>query len=264
MAVDDNGVRELLDAGEAAMGAETVLGAPQLVELYGRIGLDFAWVDYEHQCRSPYDTTRLENQVRAAEAGGTSLIVRLPTGEPALVRKALDAGVRTVVVPRVETAEEVCRVVRAGRFSVAGTRGDRGLGNGRVNGWGTATEGYPAREDDSVSIGVMIETAAAVENVEAILSTPELGFVFLGAWDLSHALGQPMDTGHPVVREAIERVRSAARRADVPLGGFFPDHDAVGAALEEGYQLLLVGNEMLVVEEAFSDVLRAVDDGSSR
>src|SRR6056297_399993 len=109
----ENGLRRALEAGETVFGAAAATYSPTVVEILGDVGLDYVWIDLEHGGPSPYDSTALAELTRAAEAGGIELLVRLPKPEPALVRKVLDAGVRTVLLPRIETAEQLRPAVEA-------------------------------------------------------------------------------------------------------------------------------------------------------
>lgn len=119
--------RTRLEGGEVAVGAVARTPTPTLVEVYGDVGLDFVFLDYEHAGGpSPEDTRTLENLVRAAELTGIEPLVRIPEGHPPLVRKVLETGVRTLLVPRVEAAAEVREAVAATRFSFDGGVGDAG------------------------------------------------------------------------------------------------------------------------------------------
>jgi 2-dehydro-3-deoxyglucarate aldolase len=251
-----NGLKARLDAGEVALGAEVTTGSPTLIEVLGDAGVDFVWADLEHQGGSPYDSDAVEHRIRAAEVAETELVLRLPAVDPPAIRKVLDAGVRTVLVPRVETAEEVRRAVRAARFWVEGEPGDRGLGKGRANRWGTDMAGYVQRQDESVLVGAMIENLAAVDDIEDIVSVPGLGFVFVGPWDISQAAGHPMATDHQAVADAVETVRAACRGADLPYGGYFPDPDDARAAAQKGAQILLVGDDVSAVKRTVSERLQ--------
>jgi 2-dehydro-3-deoxyglucarate aldolase len=109
----------------------------------------------------------------------------------------------------------------------------------------------------------MIETAAAVENVEELAAVPELGFAFVGPADLSVSLGHPFEKDHPEVRDAIETVREACLDADVPLGWVTDDTDDAADAIERGYRLLRIGDEVASARSVLGsrlDALRGDDD----
>ena len=256
--VHENRVRERLEAGEAVLGARTETVSPLLVEVYGQLGYDFVWIDLEHGGPSPYDSTAFDALVRAAECADVELLVRVPHADPPLVHKVLDTGVTTLLVPRIETPQEVRRAVKAARFTFDGGPGDRGFGGGRPTGWGVDAKNFTEREDGQVLVGAMIESRAAVENIEAILSVPHLGYAFVGANDLSISMGHGRETDHPDVRDAIETVEAACRDAGVPLGAPKHDTEAAAAALDAGYRVLRVGDEVGAVREILGERIDAL------
>ena len=254
---DDNHVRTTIEAGDAVLGARATTLEPLVVEVYGALGLDFVWIDLEHTGPSAFDAPALEALSRAGDAAGIELLVRVPSGEPALVRTVLDAGVRTILVPRVESADDVRPAISASRFSYDGTPGTRGAAAARTNTWG-ARDRDPAREDADVLVGAMIESETAVENAAEILAVPELGFVFLGPSDLSISLGLSFQTDHPDVRDALKRARSAALSAGVPVGCIANDVETARTALDDGFQLLRIGDEIEAARTVLGDRLAGI------
>lgn len=236
-----NELRRTLESGDVALGVLDNTYSPTLVELYGDLGLDFVWLDLEHAGPSPWNADRIDDFLRAADLTGTELLVRLPTPEPGLVRKALDAGVRNVFVSRIETAEEVRRTVRAARFRYDDGPGERGLASPRASRWGLADD-YVDTEDEEILVGVTIENTTAIENLDDILAVPGLGFVFVGPLDLSVSVGHPGDLDRSDVQEAVETVRSASIDAGVPVGGLGFGVDDVNQKADAGYQILNLGS----------------------
>jgi len=241
METSTNDLRSALDGESTALGALDNTYSPALVELYGDLGLDFVWIDLEHAGPSPWDGPALDNLLRAAERSDTELLVRVPTTEPGLVRKALDAGVRNVFLSRVHDAADVEAAVRAARFEYDGEPGERGLASPRARRWG-GVEDYVGTEDRETLVGVTIETKEAVENIEDILAVPELGFVFAGPLDLSVALGHPDELDHPEVAAAIETIEDATRDSEVGLAGLGFGPEDVNAKAQRGYDMLNLGS----------------------
>lgn len=258
-----NDVRRRLEAGDAVLGARAAVPAPEVVEVYGDLGFDFVWLDFEHGGGSPYAAPTMESLARAADAAGVEPLVRLPHGDTPLVQKVLDAGVRTLLIPRVETADDVRRAVRATRFEYDGGPGARGVGSGRARRWGGAGADYAAEQDANVLCGVMIEHTRALSNLDSILSVPELGFVFVGPADLSVSMGRPLQTDHPDVRDAIETVREACLDAGVPVGHLTTDPADARDAIDRGAQLVRLGDELGIARRVLGDRLDAVRRGPS-
>ncbi|UHQ98858.1 aldolase/citrate lyase family protein (plasmid) [Natrinema zhouii] len=256
--VRQNTVREVITDDGVVLGARASSFSPALVEIYGDIGLDFVWLDFEHSGFSPWDADKITHLQRAAELSGIQLLVRLPDEDPALIRKVLDTGVRNLLIPRIETAAEVRRAAEATRFVYEGRPGNRGMAGQRASGYGT-TEGYAQREDDTVNLGAMIETEEAVDNISDILDVAELGFAFVGSNDLATQLGHPNESDHLEVTAAIETVEAASRSAGVPLGAVAHAVDNVNRKISNGYQILRIGGEFESARRTLMDRMAQIE-----
>jgi 2-dehydro-3-deoxyglucarate aldolase len=253
-----NDLAATFENGDIALSVLDNTYSPTLVEFYGALGVDVIWLDFEHGGPDPWDARELEDLLRAAERTDVELLVRIPDTEPTLVRKALDLGVRNVFLPRVETAAEVREAVHSARFRYDDGPGRRGLGAPRARRWGLADD-YIATEDSETLVGVTIETAASVENLDDILAVPDLGFVFIGPLDLSVSLGHPGELDHPDVQAAVETVRSAAVEAGVPVAGLGFGMEDVNEKAANGYQLLNLGSTTGALKETITGWLDTYD-----
>lgn len=248
----ENTVRKEIEDGGTVLGARASSFSPALVEIYGNICLDFVWLDFEHGGGSPEDTETLTHLERAAELSDIQLLVRLPHGKPAVIRKVLDTGVRNLLVPRVKTAAQVQRAVEAARFEYDGQPGERGIAHQRSSNYGTM-DNYVQHEDAAVNIGVMIETREAVDNLSEILSVSELGFVFIGENDLSVQLGHPVESTHSDVQNAIKKIEDECREEGVPLGAVAHSPPLAREKLESGYQILRIGGDFEAAKQTLVD-----------
>lgn len=97
-----NKFRDRIERGEVVYGSRSSLFLPTVIDIYGELGIDFVWLDFEHMSPSPYDSGMFEELSRSAEVGGTGLFVRIPSDDLPLIRKVLDAGVRNRLIPRVD------------------------------------------------------------------------------------------------------------------------------------------------------------------
>lgn len=257
----ENGLRAALDADETVFGAACATFSPTVIETLGAVGLDFVWLDFEHGGPSPYDSTVFEELTRAAETGGIELLVRLPKPDPALVRKVLDAGVRTILIPRIETADQLRPAVAAAHFAYDGGVGDRGVGVGRTSEWAGYVDSHIGGEDSQVLVGTMIENTRAVRNIQEICAVPRLGFAFIGPADLSISLseGEPLETHPEQLQAAIDRTREACLAADVPVGRIHNDPADARQAVDDGVQIIRIGGDTGAIRSVLNDRLAAVD-----
>lgn len=254
-----NAFRETIENDGTVYGSRAATFSPTVVEIYGELGLDFIWLDFEHTGPSPYDSAVFEELTRAAEVGGTELLVRLPSGDPPLIRKVLDAGVRNLLIPRVDEAEEVRRAVEATRFDYDGAPGERGMASGRSSTWGSASN-YVDTEEEAVCLGVMIEKTTAVDNLDEILAVPDLGFTFVGPSDLSVQMGYGRDRNNPAVGEQIAEIRERCKSAGVPVGVIEHDPADANEARRNGYQIIRIGGDLASVRTTLQQRLDSIED----
>lgn len=257
-----NGLRRAIENGETVFGASAATFSPTVVETLGSIGLDFVWLDFEHSGPSPYDSTVFEELTRAAEVADIELLVRLPKPEPPLVRKVIDAGVRTILLPRIETAAELQRAVKAAYFAYDGDVGDRGVGVGRSGNWEGYVDSFVGGEDDQVLVGTMIENEQAVENIEDILAVPQLGFAFVGPADMAMSMsgGDPLEKSPEQVSAAIDRTLEACLDAGVPVGRIRNSVAEAQAAVDAGYQIVRVGGDLSAVRSTLGERIAELRD----
>jgi 2-dehydro-3-deoxyglucarate aldolase/4-hydroxy-2-oxoheptanedioate aldolase len=187
----------------------------KLVELVGwHGGFDAVWLDQEH---AGLTVAQLEEATRAARACGLDSFVRLAPTDYATVMRALEAGAGGVMAAMVRSARQAEEVVAWSKFHPRGLRGVNGTGvDGRYG--STPAPEYFARANAETVVGVQIECAEAVEQVEVIASVADLDFLFIGPADLSQSLGVPAQWEHPRLWQAIEKVAHAASARRLPWG----------------------------------------------
>jgi 2-keto-3-deoxy-L-rhamnonate aldolase RhmA len=231
-------VAKLLPTGRVALGSaiyETpVTGA---VWALGRAGFDWLWLDTEH---SPNDEATVARVAEASAHCGIPLLVRVRDLRAAPLSRPLDFGARGIIVPRVESAEEALRVVRACHYPPHGVRG---IGLQRrycPNPALPAPRQLPAIRARTVVI-VQVETAPALACVEEIAAVPGLDGILVGPADLSISLGHAGRTDHLAVLKAMRRVAAACAANGVSAGYHHDDAAEVCRAARFGFDLLSVG-----------------------
>jgi 2-dehydro-3-deoxyglucarate aldolase len=199
------------------------MGSADLAEAIAHAGFDWLCIDMEH---SPNDAQDVVAQLRAIAAAHlpSEPIVRVPSHDAWIVKRVLDAGARTVMFPNVETADEAAHVVRLTQYPTADARdGLRGAAGGvRAAAYGIRRD-YVTSANAQISAIVQIESATALQNVEAIAATPGIDCLFIGPADLAASLGHLGDGKHPEVTAAITRIIDVAKRANIATGIFALD-----------------------------------------
>ncbi len=211
---------------------------PKLVELIAwQGGFDAVWLDQEHVGLT---IPQIEEAARAARGAGIDSFVRLNPTDYATVMRPLEAGSSGIMAAMVRSARQAEEIVTWSKFQPRGLRGVNGTGvDGRYGGY-PGGEYYRKANAEGV-VGIQIECAEAVEEVEAIAAIPDLDFLFVGPADLSQSLKLPGQWEHPKVWAAVERVARAAQQHGVPWGILPGNASHARRCVEMGCKMLSLG-----------------------
>lgn len=226
-------IRKRLRIGGVTLGSWIQVPHTSVAEIMGRSGYDWVAVDMEHGSISVH---QLPDLFRALELGGTLPLVRLAQGHPKDCKQALDAGAGGVIIPMIETAEELRAVRDACCWPPTGTRG---VGFSRANLFGKDFEVYKS-EACSPLLVAMIEHTRALEQLEAILKVDGLDAILIGPYDLSASMGLTGMFDHDDFKGAMQRIMILAERAGVPAGVHVvqPSESELRQRIKEGYRFL--------------------------
>jgi|YelNatPaOPRAMG01_1025707.scaffolds.fasta_scaffold38198_3 4-hydroxy-2-oxoheptanedioate aldolase len=211
-----NILKTKLQNGENVIGTFICINSPAVVEIFGYAGFDFVIIDMEH---GPFNFETVENMIRAAEASGTTPIVRTPSSEETYILRALECGAAGVQVPHVDDAETARRIIEAAMYFPKGLRG--------VSPYTKAAQ-YAAIDPKThmdtsnreVATIIHIESHTGINNLPAILEAAPVDVVFLGPYDLSQSLGIPGMVDDPKVTETIIKGVKTCRERGVATGTF--------------------------------------------
>jgi 4-hydroxy-2-oxoheptanedioate aldolase len=233
--------RALLE-GKPAFGCFVRYPDPTLVDLVSHHGWDFLVFDGEHGTLEPREC---ENLVRSAELHDVTPIVRVPVNQPHVILRLMDTGAQGCHVPWIQDAADAERAVQSVKY---GPRGTRGLAGVRAADYGarSALGEYVRIANEETLVVAHVESAHAVERVDEIAAIDGIDVVFLGPTDLSHSLGVPGETSHPIVLEHLERSAVATLAAGKVLGVTVPTAQAAVAWLERGARYVTTGIEPLL------------------
>ena len=178
-------------------------------------GFDGALIDLQHGLPGWAETVAMIGAVRAA---GKVAMVRPPLDDVATAARALDAGAEAIVFPMVNSPADAARLVAATKYPPLGQRSFGPVLAAEAAGLTDAA--YLAEANGLTRIFAMIETAEALENVEAIAATPGLDGLFVGPYDLSISLSRGAEAGgdHPGLVTALPRIAAAAAAAGLVPG----------------------------------------------
>ncbi|MGW1777951.1 HpcH/HpaI aldolase family protein [Streptomyces sp. NPDC002143] len=248
--LDHGRLRARLAAGEATLGTFVGLASPVSAEVCAAAGADWVLLDLEHGAGGE---EQVRTTVPAAAAYGVPTVVRVESVARIRIGRVLDLGVAGVMLPRLDTASEVEAAIRHLRYPPAG---DRGVATyNRACRFGLDPEALD-RTGEILGV-VQIESASALDEVEAIAALDGVDVLFVGPRDLTHDLGVPGEFGAPVYREALERVRKAAADHGKACGLLVPDGAAAAAKRAEGWTFIGIGSDSTLLAAALSAALSA-------
>lgn len=240
--------RERWNAGQVTVDCWVGGFAPSHAELVGRLGFDSVNIDMQH---SPIDYSGVVNAILALSGTGTTVTVRVPGHEPSLVQRLLDSGADGVMCPMVNTAEEAKRFVSAVRYPPLG---NRSIGAYRTQ-EGVA-EYFHTANSEILAIA-QIETAEAMDNLDAIAGTEGLDMLFVGPSDLSVSYGgEPvMDYDDPVTADRHRRIADAAHSAGILAGALAFTEQEMRLAVSWGYDHISTGMEFAFIAAGATQAL---------
>ena len=226
-------LRKKLTNGGYSIGSWMQIPHPSIAEIMGGAGYDWVAVDMEHGAISAH---QLPDLFRALELGNTLPLARLAQGHPKDCKQALDAGAGGVIVPMVESAEQLIAVRDACRWPPAGTRG---VAFSRANMFGKYFDEYRVEAQQPLLVA-MIEQIQAVDELDAILEVDGLDAILIGPYDLSASMGITAGFENDAFIDVMNKINTIAAKNNIACGVHVVDPSV--AELEQkirmGYQFL--------------------------
>lgn len=251
MDMPPNRFRAALREGRHQLGLWNAIPGPVGVEIAASAGFDWLVIDGEH---GPIGTADVLPALQAVSAyPGTSAVVRPPSNDLVTIKRLLDMGAQTLLIPMVSSADEAAAAASAMRYAPAGMRGLAGIQ--RASRWGRVTD-YAARAADELCLIVQVETRQGLANLDAIAATPGVDGVFIGPADLAASLGHPSDHGHRDVQDAIAAAIDRLRALGTPAGILATDPDEARARIASGTAFTAVGVDAMILARSL-DALAA-------
>lgn len=250
-----NAFHHTLHAGTPKVGLWVNLADPAALEISLSSGFDWVLHDGEH---SPADPASFLRTLQIARGYDSDVIVRPAFGDPVTIKRLLDVGARSLLIPMVDTAEHAQLLASAMRFPPYGIRGVSSQTRG--GDWGRRPD-YLATARDELTLIVQIESAEGVRNAADILAVDGVDAAFVGTADLAASLGHPGKPSHPEVEEAVAQVVAIADRLGKPLGTLTRDIGAARRYAEQGFAFIGVGTDTNLFATALAGLRASADLG---
>jgi 4-hydroxy-2-oxoheptanedioate aldolase len=215
MFIQENHTKIKLKAGQPVYGVISTSDDPQLAELFGLAGFDFYMLDTEHGLLDP---VQVVNVIRACELVNMTPLVRIGSKDPKIVLQYMDAGMMGVMMPGLESVDEVQMLIDAVKYAPVGKRG---MGITRASGYvavGQEAVGYINFTNEHTMVIPQFEDPALLDRFDEMIFLPGVDAVVIGPRDLSLNMGFPDGPNHPEVQNMIDRVVTICKKANVAAG----------------------------------------------
>ncbi|MFK8250399.1 HpcH/HpaI aldolase family protein [Ancylobacter terrae] len=238
MDVLTNRFKAAIREGRQQIGLWCSLASPISTEVVAGSGFDWLLLDMEH---SANDLRDILFQLHAMSEGTASAMVRVPSDDPVGIKRVLDIGAQSLMIPNIDDAEQARRVVAATRYAPYGMRGfsqaPRAARFGRV-------PDYHNRAAGEICVIVQVESRKALDNIEAIAAVEGVDGIFVGPGDLSTSLGFLGQQNHPDVVGTIEGVVARITATGKPAGILTANEELAHRYIAAGTLFTAVGSDM--------------------
>jgi len=213
-------LKQRLKEGEIVAGPWCVIPSTDVTDVIAKTGLDFMILDMEH---GPHTFERIADMVRAAENEGCSSLIRLAKNDESHILHALDLGAEGVVIPHIQSKADAEAAIAAAKYHPLGSRGfspyTRAGGFSRHD-----IERHCSIQNEKTIVCLILEGKEGIENLDEILSInkihEKIDIIYIGAYDLSQALGYPGQVDHPEVRAYLEASIKKIKDCRIAAGGY--------------------------------------------
>jgi 2-keto-3-deoxy-L-rhamnonate aldolase RhmA/quercetin dioxygenase-like cupin family protein len=244
-------LRGKLAADEAVFGLWVTLESASITEMAVALGLDWVVIDAEH---GHLDWKEIVEHVRAAVRSETVVMVRITELDRGLIKRALDIGADGVVVPWVETEEQLRQAVEFARYPLEGCRG---IGAERATGWGECLAEHAAEANEHVLVVPIIETVRAGRDLERMCQVDGVTTFFFGPADFSASAGYRGQWEGPGVAAHLLSLKDTVRRAGKQCGVVATGTGNLGQRLAEGFRVIALGLDGGLLLRALHESLTA-------
>lgn len=228
-------LRQKLAADEPTFGMWVTLESASVTELAVAAGLDWVVIDAEH---GHLDWQDIVQHLRATVRSNTVALVRVAELNGGLIKRALDIGADGVVIPWVETAEQLRQAISWARYP---PEGQRGIGAERATAWGQAFVEHTSEANEHVLVVPIIETVKTQRQVQLMAEVDGAEIFFFGPADYSSTAGHRGQWEGPGVAEQILQMKETLRRAKKHCGLIATSHENQLQRLEQGFRLIGLG-----------------------
>ncbi|MCZ8336447.1 MAG: aldolase/citrate lyase family protein [Rhodobacteraceae bacterium] len=241
MMLPQNRFKKALREGRQQIGLWNSIPGPLAAEILATCGFDWVVIDTEHAVTDIPDTLAM---MQAMAPYRSHAVVRPAANDPVLIKRVLDLGAQTLILPYIQNAEEARAAVASIRYAPRGIRGVAGMTRATLFG---QVAGYATRAEEELCLILQVETVEALDRIPEIAAVDGVDGLFIGPADLAASMGHPGNSAHPDVVAAIERGIRAIRAAGKPAGILTLDPDFARRCMDWGTTFTAVGMDIALL-----------------
>ena len=245
-----NPLRERLNLNKICAGVLTSMPSVNMAQALSNAGFDWLFIDMEH---GPIDIASCHHMITATAGTECAPVVRVMEPSINYTKPVLDSGAMGIIFPMITTKKAAECAVKAVRYPPEGERGWGPFYAPMRWGNGDSTDYYKASKD--VVIIALIEHIKSVENIHEILEVAGVDVFFIAPMDLAASMGHVGNRDHPDVQSAILKAEDAIKEAGRTLGGLCLSAEEGNEKASKGYQILLMGFDLLLLEVGAKSML---------
>lgn len=245
-------LRDKLANDTPVYGMWVTLESASITEMAVCLGLDWVVIDAEH---GHLDWKEILEHIRATVRSDTVVLVRVAQRCIGLIKRALDIGADGIVVPWIETAEQLEQAVAFAHYP---PRGQRGLGGERATGWGQCIPEHVQESEENVLVVPLIESVESGRNISELLSVPGADIFFFGPADYSATAGFAGHWEGPGVAETILGVKDKVRNVGKYCGVICTSDKNLIERQKQGFRMLGLGADSSLLLRSLHSSLQSI------
>ena len=246
-------LRKKLIDNKPIFGLWITLESPSITEMAVSLGMDWVLIDAEH---GHLDWKDISTHISAAMRSDTVVIVRIAERSTVLSKRALDIGADGIMIPWMESVEEVEKAVSDCNYP---PEGRRGIGGERATAWGQCLKEHTAEANENVLVIPMIESIDAVPNVANMCKVDGVEIFFFGPADFSSTAGFRGQWEGPGIAEKILELKNTIKDAGKYCGVVSTSNQNLTDRLDQGFQMLAIGTDGGLMLRSIHESLKKVN-----
>jgi len=254
--INNINIKNKLKNREQLFAGWTSIGHSQVTEMISMSGVDFVGIDIEHSTINQHQSQSI---IAACHASGVSCLPRIATHNQEAIKRLLDSGADGIIVPNVDTSEQVENLIEWIKYPPLGKRG---FGIARAQRYGHGFKEYTAQWNNSSCLIIQIESISAVQNIDQLLKYDEVDGAMIGPYDISGSLGIPGQIDHEEVKNAGKLVVEACKKYGKACGtqDIDPSYERVQLALDSGYTFVVLASDVFILWKWGEKIQQIISD----